>query len=121
MENEIGSRPDTHPLLPQIPKVKEVLGWLTSLRESHGVVLESFNYQLLKSPDFSHKTEKYRVRVEIEISAQNPNAAPNAVQVFQEALRRPNLLIDPSEEIVWTPLKGRYKASFYLKDKTRYS
>lgn len=116
LEKEIRSRPDTFPLLPQVPKVKEVLGWLVSLQESEGVVYESFNYQLIKSPDFSKKNEKYKVKVDLEISTPNGNAAKS----FQEALKHPNHLIDTAEEIVWVPLKGKYKASFFLKDKTQY-
>ncbi len=117
LEEEIRSRPDTFPLLPQIPKVKDILGWIASLRESQGIALELFNYQFVKCPDFSHKQEKYKIRVEIEISAHSPNDA----KLFQETLKGSNPLIDANEEITWAPLKGgKYRATFYLKDKTRY-
>lgn len=120
LEKEIRARPDTFPLLPQVPKVKEVVSWLTSLARQQGkegaITLESLHYQMVKHPDFGHKQEKYKVRIDLELSAKDPNAA----RAFQEALKESSSLADTHEEIQWLPVKGKYKVVFFLKDKTRY-
>lgn len=116
LEDKVRHRPDPYPLLPLVPKVKEMLGWLASLQESSNMVFESFNYQLVKQPDFSHKKEKYRVRVDMEVSSPSANEA----KLFHDALKQANPFIDLNEEITWSSLKGKYKATFFLKDKTRY-
>jgi type IV pilus assembly protein PilM len=115
LEQEIKERPETFPLLPQIPKVREILGWLASAPEAKDLTLESLHYQFVKRPDFSNRYEKYKVRVELEFSG--PNA--NSYRLFQEALKNPKF-VDTTEEIQWVPSKGKYKASFYLRDQTKY-
>ena len=121
-KKEVQGRPDTFPLLPQLPKVKEILSWLTALpkpqgKEPSSITIESLHYQMVKHPDFTHKQEKYRVRVDLEISAKDPNAARS----FHDALKASPSMVDTNEEIQWLPTKGKYKVTFYLKDKTRYS
>jgi type IV pilus assembly protein PilM len=121
LEKRVKERPETFPLLPQVPKVKEIVSWLTALARPHGkesspIEIESLHYQMVKRPDFPHKQERYKVRVELEFSAKDPNAA----RTFQEALKNANLFVDTEEEIQWHPAKGKYKTSFFLKDKTRY-
>lgn len=71
---------------------------------------------MVKRPDFPHKKEKYKVRVDLEISAKDAASA----RIFQEALKNQKTLADTNEEIQWLPVKGKYKVSFYLKDKTKY-
>lgn len=122
LEKEVRGRPATFPLLPHIPKVKEVISWLTGVvrpqgKGGHTLEIESLHYQIIKRPDFSHKQERYKVRVELEFSVQDPQVARS----FLEALKSPQSLVDTHEEIQWLPAKGKYKASFYLKDKTKYT
>lgn len=126
LENSIRAKPETFSLLPFIPKVRETLSWLTSLTElnvsnagsdSSAIALESIHYQMVQRPDFNNKSAKYKVRVEIELTSKNPQAA----KAFQDALKSDNPFIDRKEEIQWNLSKGKYKTSFYLKDKTRYT
>lgn len=117
LEKDVRNRPDTFPLLPQVPRVKELLGWLSSLPEGRGVSIDSFNYQMIKYPDFPQKQERYKVRVDLELSASNPDHARS----FQTALKNPNLFVDAQEEVQWMASKGKFKASFFLKDKTKYN
>ncbi len=121
VEKQIKGRPETFSLFPQVPKVKEVLSWLTALSKTPGsdnafITLESMHYQMVKRPDFPHKKEKYKVRVDLEITAKDAASA----RIFQEALKNQKTLADTNEEIQWLPVKGKYKVSFYLKDKTKY-
>jgi len=121
IEKELKGRPETFPLLPQIPKVKEVLSWLTSIAKQQGeenspIVIESLHYHMVKRPDFPHKQEHYKVRVDLELNVKDLNAARS----FHEALKGSHTLVDTNEEIQWLPAKNKYKASFFLKDKTKY-
>ncbi len=116
LEKEVNARPSTFPLLPQVPKVKEALSWLASVQGTKGIVIESLHYQMVKRPDFSNRLEKYKIRVDLELSAPDAHAA----RFLQEALKNPNQLVDTTEEVQWLPVKGKYKATFYLKDKTKY-
>jgi len=116
LEKEVRARPSTFPLVPKVPKVKEVLGWLISLEETRSITMESFHYQMVARPDFSNRQEHYKIRIDLELSAADSNAA----RAFQETLKNSNLFVDPTEEIQWLPIKGKYKASFYLRDQTKY-
>lgn len=122
IEKEIRAKPEIFSLLPQVPKVKEVLSWLTSLtgpagKEGAPIIIEALHYQMVTRPDFAQKKERYRVRVDLEWSAQDLTAA----RAFQEALKSDNSLVDTAEEIQMFQTRGKYKASFFLKDKTKYA
>lgn len=118
MEKEILSRPNTFPLLPGVPKVSDFLAWLSTHTEidEQLIHIENIHYAMIKRPDFSKKNDRYQVRVEIELKAQNPSVA----QLFYEALNKPNSFVDSKREIEWKAGRGKYQTSFYLKDKTRY-
>lgn len=113
LEKEIEARPDTFPLHPEIPKVREVIAWLATYEE---IAIESLHYLMVKRPSFSDKNEPYKIKIELELTAKGHQGATH----FHDALHSPNLFVDPEEEIQWIPGKGRYRTIFYLKDKTRY-
>ncbi len=71
---------------------------------------------MVKRPDFQHKKDTYRVKVELEFTTKDQAVARS----FQEALKNSHSLADPKEEISWIASRGKYKTSFYLKDKTKY-
>jgi len=121
LAKNIQARPNTYPLYPQIPQVKELLSFLTSIPETKKeltpvVEIESLHYQMVSRPDFAHKKQKYKVRVDLELAAKDGGAARD----FYEALKNNTRLIDTREGVQWVAAKGNYKASFYLKDHTRY-
>lgn len=124
LEQEIEKIPDTFPLLPQTPKVKDILAYLSSdprLFNEEGVALleiEDFRYVMTSRPDFDRRNEKYQVKVEVTFTASSPTSA----HIFHESLLAPNHpFVDGKKEVEWVAGKGKYKACFYLKDKTRYS
>jgi|GEM_PF-609425 len=124
---EIQASPDLFPLFPNIPRVSDVLAWLSNhpnivkidpvTNESTSLIqLESFSYSFLKRPEQTKKQEKYQVKVEFEFST----ATPKLAREFHDALIAPNEIADPKGEIKWSSNRGKYKTSFFLKDKTIY-
>lgn len=127
LEKELRSTPDTFPLLPNVPRVSDVLAWLST--DPHMAAMgpvtkvlkpllqiESFTYTIVKRPELSKKQEKYQVKVELELSSPTPKLA----REFHDALIAPNDFVDPKGEVKWSSNRGKYKTSFYLKDKTVY-
>jgi type IV pilus assembly protein PilM len=127
LNKELNATPDIFPLLPNIPKVSDVLAWMTQLSTNvlssdspeavdSPIQLTSFSYKVTKRPEFSKKKEVYQVKVELEFTTN----APKNAREFHDALIAPNDFIDPNGEIKWNSERGKYRISFYLKDKTYY-
>jgi len=127
IEKDLQSMPETFPLLPNVPRVSDILAWLSihpkvvdrenpSNTLSPSIQIDSFSYTLVKRPDQTKKQEKYQVKVEIEFSAPTPKMA----REFHDALIAPNDIVDPKGEVKWSSNRGKYRTSFYLKDKTIY-
>ncbi len=114
LEKEVRARPNTHPLLPNVPKVRELLTWLST---KQAIEIESLHYTMVKRPDFSRKNERYKVKVDLEFSSKDNSSA----SAFHDLLVSPCKFVDSEEEVQWSAGKGKYRTSFYLKDKTRYS
>lgn len=115
------------PLYPKVPRVSDFLAFLAThpqvvLQDPKTeeakplIVVESLSYTMVKHPDLQHPREKYRVRVDLEFSTPSPREA----REFHDALIAPNDIVDPQSEINWDAVRGRYRASFFLKDKTVY-
>jgi hypothetical protein len=113
------------PLQPNIPKVREVLGWIASIITDISSIPPSLNekcevlnfqYQLLKHPTKNHPKEHYQVRVDLEIGT--PSVA--LARAFHERLASDTKWIDQSAEVKWMPSNGKYRVSFFLLDKTLY-
>ncbi|MEZ5315250.1 MAG: hypothetical protein R3E91_03450 [Chlamydiales bacterium] len=114
IEKTINSRPNTYPMLPNIPNVSELLAWLA---KQPSIAIDSIQYSMIKRPDFSRKDERYKVRVEIEFFSKSTETT----DAFHNALLSAQNVIDPKEAVEWSNSKGKYKTSFYLKDKTQYN
>src|SRR5690606_37690171 len=70
LHQELQSMPDLFPLFPNVPRVSDVLAFLSNhknvvLKDPHNnsitplIQLESFSYSMLKKPDQTKKQEKY--------------------------------------------------------------
>lgn len=126
LESELKSAPELYPLQPNVPRVSDVLAWLSTHPKSLSttvdgtarplIQLESFSYAMVKRPEATKKQEKYQVKVELEFSSTSPTVA----REFHEALLAPNDFIDPRAELKWSSDKNKYKLVFFLKDKTIY-
>jgi type IV pilus assembly protein PilM len=128
LQKEIQSSPDLFPLHPNVPRVSDVLAWLSThpnvvigkddtKNPKAALKIESLTYTMVKRPEQNKKQEKYQVRVELEFTAETPKLA----REFHDALIAPNDMIAPKSEIKWnTAPNNRYRTSFILKDKTGY-
>lgn len=126
LQKELKDTPDTFPLLANTPRVSDVLAWLsthplvaTQLNKKDALSpmqIDSFSYIMVKRPEIKKKQEKYQVKVEIEFSTSTPKLA----REFHDALIAPNEIVDPKGEVKWSSNRGKYRASFFLKDKTIY-
>ena len=116
------------PDVPNIPRVTDVLAWLSShpnvvVASQDGskpaeskLVLENFYYQLVKRPQKGKKNERYQVKLELEFSSKVPKMA----REFHDELLKSKEIVDLSQEIKWSANQNVYKTSMYLKDKTSY-
>lgn len=127
MEKDLKPPVDTFPFYPNVPRVSDLLAWLSvhpkvigdSKDESMGsplIQIENLTYTLVKRPDQKQRQEKYQVKVEIDFTS----PAPKWAREFHDALIAPNQIVDPKGEVKWSANKGKYRTSFYLKDKTSY-
>jgi len=128
LQNDLQSTPQTFPLMPNVPRVSDVLAWLSVHRnvvskenENDAIIspliqIENFAYTMVKRPDLTKKQEKYQVKVELEFSTPTPKIA----REFHDALIAPNEIVDPKGEVKWSSNRGKYRTSFFLKDKTSY-
>lgn len=120
LRKELKDDPDLFPLQPNVPRVSDVLAWLSThpnvVTKDGSFQIENFNYSLVKRPELKKKQEKYQVKVEFEFSAPTPKQA----REFHDALIAPNEIVDAKSEVKWSSNRGKYRTSFYLKDKTSY-
>jgi type IV pilus assembly protein PilM len=129
LQKDLKEGPDSFPLQPNVPRVSDVLAWLSTHPNIAGakenkpeelsplLQIDSFSYSMVKRPELKKKLEKYQVKVEIEFTAPTAKLA----REFHDALIAPNELVDPKGEVKWNANKGKYRASFFLKDKTVYT
>lgn len=127
LEKEVQTAPALFPLFPNVPRVSDLLAWLSThpnvvlkkdaSNTSQGLLqIESLSYTMVKRPEMNKKSERYQVKVELELIANSPKEA----REFHDALISPNEMVDPKAEVKWNATKGRYRTSFYLKDRTIY-
>lgn len=126
LQKELQATPDSFPLFANIPRVSDVLAWLSqhpavAFLDEEGspqtrLQIENFSYAMLKRPQQGKKQEKYQVKIELEFSSPTPKWA----REFHDALIAPNDWVDPKGEVKWSSNRGKYKTSFFLKDKTIY-
>lgn len=117
---------DAFPYYPNTPRVSDLLAWISNHPKVTGdhstdekkplIEIENLNYTMVKRPEPKKRQEKYQVKVELEFSS----ATPKWAREFHDALIAPNEIVDPKGEVKWNANRGKYKTSFYLKDKTIY-
>ncbi len=121
------SLPETFPLQPNMPKVSDLLAWLSThpqvvLYDAESgerkplIEIENLTYTVVKRPDKNRPQEKYQVKVDLEFSSSQPKFA----REFHDALLESNAFVAPKSEVKWTFAQGKYRASFFLKDQTIY-
>jgi len=122
LEKAIKIAPDFIALSPNVPRVADVLAWITSHQnigltaDSEKVAIDHLSYALIKRPEEKKRDVKYQAKVELEFTSVSPKVA----REFHDSLIAPNDMVDPKGEIKWSSTRGKYRASFILKDKTFY-
>ncbi len=126
LQKEIQATPESFPLFPNVPRVSDVLAWLSHhpaivFTDVDGgitprIKLESFNYTMVKRPMQGKKQDRYQIKIDLEISSTTPKWA----REFHDALLAPNEWVDPKSEVKWNSNRGKYRTTFFLKDKTTY-
>jgi type IV pilus assembly protein PilM len=122
LSKELEHTPNTFALLPILPSVSELMAsfckdsaFINSEKEPL-VNIDEFQYTLVSRPSFESRAAHYQVKVDILLSSANPKIA----QAFYEYLKTNHPFVDQQKEVTWDIEKGKYRSSFYLKDKTRY-
>ncbi len=126
LNKEMKENPDLFPLQANIPRVSDVLAWLSTHPQVTAAVqqeipvsplqIDNFTYTVVKRPELKKPYERYQVKVEMEFSSPTAKLA----REFHDALIAPNDLVDPKAEVKWSSNRGKYRTSFYLKDRTTY-
>lgn len=108
-------------LVPTVPKVSEVLSYLSThpslLSEmgeaKEGVEIQSFSYRLTKYPKIGEMNLPYTAQVELKLKSQSQKVAKE----FHEALMRTDLIVNHKKEVKWQQEGSLYYASFELSKK----
>lgn len=126
LQKELQASPDSFPLFANVPRVSDTLAWLNqhSMITSTGengeqdihLLIDNFSYTMIKRPQHGKKQEKYQVKIDLEFTSPTPKLA----REFHDILIAPNDWVDPKGEVKWSSNRGKYKTSFFLKDKTIY-
>lgn len=126
LQKELQAAPDSFPLFANTPRASDVFAWLSrhpavaSLDEQGNpetrLQIDNFSYTMVKRPQQGKKQEKYQVKIDLEFTSPTPKWA----REFHDALIAPNDWVDPKGEIKWNTNRGKYKTTFFLKDKTVY-
>ncbi|MFA6915423.1 MAG: hypothetical protein WC222_03430 [Parachlamydiales bacterium] len=125
-EKEIDAAPNTIALSANVPRVSDVLAWLSNHPQvampgkdglpQAQIHIDSFNYRMSKRPELTKLRDKYQAQIDIDFVSDSPRAA----RLFYDSLIAPNDFVDPKGEVKWTAANGKYRVSFFLKDKTVY-
>lgn len=127
LEAEVDEAPQPIALLPNTPRVSDVLAWLSTHpnvvlggddteRRKSLIQIDNFNYSMVKRPEEKKRTNHYQVKVELEFTSTTPKLA----REFHDALIEDNRMVDPKGEVKWSSNRGKYRTSFFLKDRTYY-
>lgn len=124
IEEELKQSKEEMALHPDVPRVSDILAWLSSHPkiaistedDDRSLKLESLSYVMVKRPEKGKLKEPYQVRVDLEFSAPTATMA----REFHDALLAPNPFVDAKNELKWSVHRGKYRATFFLKDRTKY-
>ena len=101
----------SHLRIATIPKVHEVLTWLSThpaLPEESSIT--RLRYDLVTAPMLSSQVKTYAATVDLELTMPSARAARN----FHEALLK-DAMVDQKNPIQWSGDHGIYRTKFYLK------
>ncbi|NGX47549.1 MAG: hypothetical protein K1000chlam3_00927 [Chlamydiae bacterium] len=97
--------------LSTLPKISELLTWLSTDPKLQDCSITRLRYQLVKAPRLGTQIKTYSAKVELELTSQNPKAARS----FHEALLRDHQIVDQKNDVRWNADHGIYRATFHIK------
>ncbi|MBS0628702.1 MAG: hypothetical protein JSS30_00585 [Verrucomicrobia bacterium] len=110
--SSIQSPKKSHLRVTTIPKVHEVLTWLSTHPD---LAVESsitqLRYDLVTAPKLGSDVKSYAATVDLELSLPSAKVA----RQFHEALLKDQEMIDQKNPIQWSGDHGIYRTKFYLK------
>lgn len=120
-ENSVKGKKNSLYLIPSVPKVSEVLAYLsthpalvTELGEhKEGVDIQSIHYQLTKFPKIGNLNATYLAQLDLDLKSDTPRIARD----FHEALIKSDPMVNGKKEIKWYTNHPNYHACFELSKK----
>lgn len=106
------------PLVPNIPKLSEIITWLSSNKNtsSLGFSIDSLNYKMEKHPNKQNNIEKYLAKITLKGSLNDPKLGKTLLKTLKYA----NPYKNPQKPLEWEQKGSSFSVSFYLQDKTPY-
>lgn len=117
-ESSLKGQKSSFPLLPNVPKLSDVLAWLSMHPtlaneeggQKEGIEIKSLHYTLLKYPKIGDTSSPYLGQVEIEFRSE----APRSARDFHEALLKGDQIVNAKKEVKWRAQNQTYYTSFEL-------
>ncbi len=117
-DRSLRGRRNTFPFLPTVPRLSDVLAWLSAHPalatedggQRDGVDIKSLHYSLSKYPKIGETSTPYVAQMQIEFSSTTPRPARD----FHEALLKGDAIVNAKKEIKWQVSNQNYQASFEL-------
>jgi type IV pilus assembly protein PilM len=117
-EESLRGKKNAFALLPTVPKVSDVLAWLSTHPafateeggQREGIEIKSLHYSLMKYPKIGDTASPYTAQMDLEFSSSMPRSARD----FHEALLKGDQIVNAKKEIKWQTQNQTYHTSFEL-------
>ena len=121
-ESSLQGQKTTFAFLPTVPKVSDVLAWLSAHPafateeggQKEGMEIKSLHYSLVKYPKIGEAASPYAAQVELEFTS----AAPRTARDFHEALLKGDQIVNAKKEVKWQTQNQTYHTIFELNKGT---
>jgi type IV pilus assembly protein PilM len=117
-ESSLQGQKSSFAFLPTVPKVSDVLAWLSAHPsfateeggQKEGMEIKSLHYSLVKYPKIGDVSSPYSAQVELEFTSLTPRNARD----FHEALLKGDQIVNAKKEIKWQTQHQTYHTAFEL-------
>ena len=117
-EKSLLKQKDSFSFFLNIPKVSEVLAWVSSHPSfataeglpKEGIDIKNFRYQLIKYPTLDAPSIAYQAQIEMEFTA----ATPRLAREFHDALLKGDRIVNAKKELKWNTQGNVYTVQFEL-------
>ncbi len=117
-ENSLRGQKSSFAFVPTVPKVSDVLAWLSAHPsfateeggQKEGMDIKSLHYSLEKYPKIGDAASPYAAQVELEFTSLTPRSARD----FHETLLKGDQIVNAKKEVKWQTQNQLYHTSFEL-------